>query len=245
VEKDWARKQIRRAFDEYNRDLLLSYEIAYFLVKCGLDADKALKIVEEEMFGHKGSLGVIFLPIEFVDNFHERIRKTTFYNEWLKTAGREKCKLATMGFLKIPGTIDYHNPGSLMIRFRDGTEITVGECRSVFLRSLKWFGRIEVTRYEFLGYLINIEKYAFEKALILTNITHSLIDMLDLTYIQVNEEIAKNLKMLGTYDLWNRMSICYNWENSSPAFILKSEYFDEERNWIDYDAIKRQFRITL
>jgi len=243
--KKWIRNQIKKAFHEYDRDLLLKYEVSHFLTKCSLGKNEALSIVENEMFRRDGILGVMQLPVEFIENFDERIKRTSYYNTWLRTSNK-KCKLAAMCFLKIPPVIkDYYNANAVIISFRDDSKITIGECRRLFLKALEYLKRIKITRYELLGYLINMKKYSFERALIITNVIHSLVDMLDLTYIKINDEIAENLRKLGTYNLWKKMSECYEWENYSPGFILKFDYFNEEENWIDYTAIKRDFRISV
>lgn len=217
-----------------------------FLTRWSLGKNEALNIVEDETCRSDGIIGIVYLPAEFVENFDDRIHRTSYYDVWLGTLSGDKCRLVGMCFLKIPPVVkDYRNPNSVMISFRDCSKITVGECRRIFLKALEWFRRIEIARYELLGYLVSVRNYSFERALIITNVIHSLVDMLDLTYVIVSDEIAENLKKLGTYNLWKRMDECYNWENSSPGFVLKFNYFSESKNWIDYDAIKKDFKICV
>ena len=48
---------------------------------------------------------------------------------------------------------------------------------------------------------------------------------------------------MGTYDLWKELRDYYEWNNSAPGIRLKHIFFDEERNWIDYQLISKRFKI--
>jgi len=235
---------ILKFFEDSPYDLIIEYEITSHLVKHGIDKKKAMEIFFEIVFSSIG-IKCLYLPPEYIRNFDERIKKTLYYDEWINKPVKKRLVVTVCHLVIPPRGSERRNLNHVLIVFKDGTKITLGSYRRMILEAFEYFKRLKLTDYVLLGFFWKIKGYNFEKSVILSNSTGELLDMIEPTQLLITEEIINNMKKLGVYDIWRKDAEYFGENALAPGIFLRFEYFDEEKNWINYNAIKRKFRITL
>ncbi|MHA1616984.1 MAG: hypothetical protein ACTSX9_06755 [Candidatus Njordarchaeales archaeon] len=243
LEESRTEEIIKKILQDSPYDLVTVYEIANYLVKHGINKKEALRIFFDKLFSHIG-VKCLDLPPEYIRDFHNRLKRTVYYDDWMKMPEKKKLAVTVCHLAECPEGRERKNPDFVLVSFKDGTKILLGEYRKLVLEAFEYFKKLELARYELMGFFWKIRGYHFEKAAILANIVGCIMDMIDFTRPLITEQVVSNMKHLGTYEIWRKIAEYYNVYTSTPGIIIRIEYIDEENNWIDYNAIKKKFKIT-
>jgi len=228
--KECMRKMIERAFEESKYDLLIVYEVARSLMSCGMSGEEALDNLYKSVIEFSDRLGMYFLPVEYINNFYERLKRTGYYDYWIRRSEEDRSVENVFYLRSKPSKKDLRDLDFVLVRFKDGSIIRLGEYRKLLLEAFEYFKRLKLSDCELIGFFNKIKGYDFEKAVILSSLPLVLKDMLDFTVLDFSF-IGDSLRKLGIYDICKRIKDYLGYISvgaSLPGFFLKPEFLDRE-----------------
>ncbi len=253
--KECVKDTTKRIFAKANYDLLLVYELARRLMDCGLSKEEALNSIYRNLPELSDFLGMFFLPIKYINNFHERLKETSYYDYWVRKPERARVVENVLYFRFKPSRNDLRNPNFVFVRFKDDSIVRLGEYRRLILEAFEYFKRLVLSHCELIGFFHRVRGYSFERAIILANISLLLQDMVEFTTVHIRsriieletvKQVVADLKKLGVYDLCEEILEYQRYlsiaDETVPGFFLLDKFVDEDTGWINYEKIYKHFK---